>query len=71
MAFKANPVRVGVIKLVLQIISLFILVKFQDKMYFRLHLFVKYTVEYIHHFVIHDVLYSVRHLMNGWDQEET
>ena len=35
-------------------------------MYFRSNSFIKYTVDYIHHLVIHDVLYSIRHLMNGW-----
>ena len=26
-----------------------------------------FTVDYIHHLVIHGVFYSIRHLMNGWD----
>ena len=41
------------------------------KVCFRSHTFLKYTVYYIHHLVIHDVLYSVRHLMNGWDLKYT
>ena len=35
--------------------------------YYRSYVFIKYTVDYIHHLIIHDELYSVRHLMNGWD----
>ena len=43
-------------------------VQLLDKMCFiRSNSFIKCTVDYIHHLVIHDVLYSVRHLMNGWD----
>ena len=37
-----------------------------DKVYFKSHSFIKYMVDYIHHLVIHDVLYSIRHLMNEW-----
>ena len=33
--------------------------------------FSKYTVDYIHHLVIHYVLYSVRHLMSVWDLKYT
>ena len=33
--------------------------------------FIKYTVDYIYHLVIHVVLYSSRHLMNGWDLKST
>ena len=37
-----------------------------DNAYFRSHLFLKCTVDYIHHLIIHDVVYTVRHLMAGW-----
>ena len=39
-----------------------------DKVHCRSHPFPKYTVDYIHHLVIHNVIYSVKHLMDGWDQ---
>ena len=38
-----------------------------DKVSFRPHPFLKYH----HYWVIHDVLYSVRHLMNGWGLKYT
>ena len=38
-----------------------------SKVHFRSHSVFKYTGDYIAHLVIHDGIYSVRHLMNGWD----
>ena len=32
-----------------------------DEVHFRSHM---YTVDYIHHLITHDVIYSVKHLMN-------
>ena len=29
--------------------------------------FINYTVDYSHHLIIHDVLYSIRHLVNEWE----
>ena len=44
---------------------------FSDQLYFRSHPFFKYTVDYIYHLVTHDVIYSIRHLMNEWDLKNT
>ena len=35
------------------------------KLYCRSHSFFKYTVDYINHLLIHDVLHSIKHLMNA------
>ena len=38
-----------------------------QKVYFRSYSFFKQTVDYIHRSVIHDVLFSVKHMTDGWD----
>ena len=38
-----------------------------DQVYFRSHRYTKCTVDLIYHLVIHDVLYYVIQVMNGWD----
>ena len=42
-----------------------------DKVCFRSHMFVKYTVDYIHHLIMHDVFYSTGYLMSDGDLEYT
>lgn len=37
----------------------------------RSHHFLKCTIEYIHHLLIHDALYSVKYLINGWNVKYT
>ena len=51
--------------------QLYILQDLLDKVYLGSHLFFKHTVDYIRHLIIHDVLYSVRHLLKGRDLKRT
>ena len=53
------------------IYKIFVVFYDKDNVYFRSYSFFKHAVDYSHHSVIHDVIYSVRHLMNGWDLKYT